>query len=168
MAIRVPTIRLVPGRSPQGGAFDYVAAGRRSDPLISCLMVTRGGTLPGSFAVDCYPRQTWRNREVVIVCDRPNSAIKAVVDTVDDPSIRCVAAQSAWLGVLRNISVAYARRDLLCQWDDDDLYHAEWLDFMATALLDHAASAVLLQPWRIWWPARRQLVVREAVAGRGV
>ncbi|CAN5182615.1 hypothetical protein BH09PSE3_BH09PSE3_22920 [soil metagenome] len=159
MAIQVPTIRLAPGRSPQTGGYAFTPGQRVSGPLISCLMVTRGGKFPAMFAIECYRRQTWQNRELVIVCDKPDAPIKTLVAELADPSIRYVDAHSASLGELRNTSVAHARGDLLCQWDDDDLYHPQRIEFMAGALIEHGVSAVFLQRWLIWWPARRQLAV---------
>jgi hypothetical protein len=159
MAIAVSTIRLAPAKSPQSGAYSFEAGERVSGPLISCLMVTRGGKLPAAFALDCFRRQSWRNRELVIVCDVADSAIEALVASLGDPTIRYVEAAPASLGELRNISVAHARGDFLCQWDDDDLYDAGRLEFMMAALLSHDVAAVFLKRWLIWWPARRQLAV---------
>lgn len=159
MALEFSTIRLAPKRSPQGGVFRFEQGQQLAGPSISCLMVTRGGAMPGSLAIDCYRRQTWRDRELIIVCDTPDSAIKTMVAGLGDPSIRYVEAPSLSLGELRNVSVAHAQGELLCQWDDDDLYHADRLEFMASGLLQHDVVAVFLQRWRIWWPARRQLAI---------
>lgn len=159
MPLTVPTIRLAPKRSPQGGAFGFAQGQQLTGPLISCLMVTRGGAMPAALAIDCYRRQTWRDRELIIVCDTPDSAIKALVVASGDPSIRYIEAPSLSLGELRNVSVAHAQGALLCQWDDDDLYHDERLEFMVAALLRHDVVAVFLQRWWIWWPARRQLAI---------
>ena len=57
-------------------------------PLISCLMLTRGRLVPTRFAIDCYRRQTWPNRELVIVCDDPDSELPDVrrdAGRSDDP-----------------------------------------------------------------------------------
>jgi hypothetical protein len=60
---------------------------------------------------------------------------------------------------LRNPWVAHAQGELLFHWDHDDRYHAERLQFMAAGLLSQNVTAVFLQRWLIWWPARRRLVV---------
>ena len=36
-------------------------------PLISCLMVSRGDVFPAQLAIHCYRKQTYPNRELVIV-----------------------------------------------------------------------------------------------------
>jgi hypothetical protein len=40
-------------------------------PLVSCLMVTRGDRRTLSHALECYRRQLYANRELVVVTDLP-------------------------------------------------------------------------------------------------
>ena len=48
------------------------------------------------------------------------------------------APVSTPLGALRNLSVASAKGEYLCQWDDDDLYHPERLSIQFNKMLsDH-------------------------------
>jgi hypothetical protein len=135
-----------------------------ADPLISCLMVTRGDVYPAAFAIECFERQSYANRELVIVCDRPGSPLKYWLEQRSNPSIRYDEVLPAPLGTLRNASVAAARGDLLAQWDDDDLYHPVRLTMQRQALGDGEAVANFLHRWLLWWPARRLL----AVSGRRV
>jgi hypothetical protein len=77
--------RLVSTRSSR---LDAQAVMPSAPPLISCLMLTRGRLVPTRFAIDCYRRQTWPNRELVIVCDDPDSDLPAYVATLGEPTIR--------------------------------------------------------------------------------
>ena len=124
-------------------------------PLISCLMLTRGRLVPTRFAIDCYRRQTWPNRELVIVCDDPASELPAYVATLGDPSIRYVLTARDVIGALRNVTIEAARGTLLSVWDDDDLYHPERLEFQYAELTARSAGAHFLSRWLIWWPERR-------------
>jgi glycosyltransferase involved in cell wall biosynthesis len=128
-------------------------------PLISCLMVSRGNLFPARFAVECYQRQTYEERELVIVCAQPDSALAAWIAKLGDPSIRYIETQPAVLGALRNISVAAARGELLCTWDDDDLYHSRRLELQSTILEKRGAGAHFLSHLLLWWPARRQFSI---------
>jgi Glycosyl transferase family 2 len=127
-------------------------------------MVTRGGVYPAAFAIECFERQSYANRELVVVCDVPESPLKHWLEQRSHPAIRYVEVKPAPLGTLRNASVAAARGDLLAQWDDDDLYHPDRLMMQREALGDGEAVANFLHRWLLWWPARRLL----AVSGRRV
>ena len=98
--------------------------------MISCLCITRGDR-PGllSEAVSDFVRQTFSDRELVILHDG---------DDAVDAGVRAIAAAHAGapiriervppgprLGELRNIAIARARGDWICQWDDDDRYHPD-------------------------------------------
>ncbi len=126
-----------------------------NDPLISCLMVTRGRVYPTKFAIDAFREQSYDNRELVIVCDDPDSELRGFVESLADPTIRYVLTERAILGDLRNVSIEAAKGELLCQWDDDDLYHPKRLEFQADALLKSGTAAHFLPRWTLWWPKRR-------------
>ena len=130
-------------------------------PLISCLMVTRGDLVPAQFAIDCFRRQTWPNRELVIVGDAPDSELPAFIETLGDPAIRYVPTAPAALGTMRNVSVEAARGTFLCQWDDDDLYHPQRLEFQYGELIARGAAAHFLSRWLMWWPEQRRLALAK-------
>lgn len=153
-------IRLVlsrPGEARHVGEMRRPPAGGVHGPLVSCLMVSRGDRPAVAQAIDCYRRQSYANRELVILCDRPDNLVAPIVAGLDDPTIRYHLVEPAVLGTLRNQSVALARGELLCQWDDDDLFHPDRLDLQVAALADGHAVASFLLRWTIWWPGRRRL-----------
>jgi glycosyltransferase involved in cell wall biosynthesis len=134
-------------------------------PLISCLMVTRGHLFPTRFAIECYRRQTYAARELIVVCDRPAAELRAHIDSLGDSSINFVRAPTGTLGELRNASVAAASGTLVAQWDDDDLYHPQRLELQAMGLAAApAAAAHFLSRWFLWWPERGLL----GVSGRRI
>jgi len=101
-------------------------------PLISCLTVTQPGRaaqLAGS--LHCFSRQTWSPRELVVVHDGDDAfhvEVQNLLQTVEGGAIRVARADVGTpLGTLRNLAVESARGELVCQWDDDDLYHPERL-----------------------------------------
>ena len=63
------------GALVQQGRLDLVAFPRQ--PLVSCLMVTRGRLFPARFAVDAFRSKTWPERELALVCDAPGTPIEA-------------------------------------------------------------------------------------------
>jgi hypothetical protein len=146
----------------QQGALDLLAwPGPR--PLVSCLMVTRGRLFPSRFAVDCFLRQSWAERELVLVCDAPGTEIEAYCQALGDARIRIVYpdadAAPPSLGALRNLSLRAARGDWICQWDDDDLYHPQRLELCMLLLQSMQAETLFLSRWMLWAPAARRIGV---------
>lgn len=98
---------------------------------ISCLMTTTGRANHVSKSVQCYVRQTYPNRELIIVSQgsaENNKIIQEYLGTLDRSDIQFFDAPSRLtLGALRNLSCELASGDVLCQWDDDDLYHPQRL-----------------------------------------
>ena len=122
-------------------------------------MVSRGRLVPARFAIDCFRRQTWPNRELVIVCAVPDSELPGYLAALGDPAIRYLHVAPSVLGELRNISVEAARGMLLCQWDDDDLYHPQRLEYQYAQLVAGRAAAHFLSRVLMWWPEERRLAI---------
>src|SRR5579859_5117627 len=94
---------------------------------ISCLTVSRDRLPMLRRSIAFYLRQSWPDKELIIVSNGPPEAqdsIAAHVQRLQRPDIRCLFVQGeATLGHLRNLSVEAAAGDVLCQWDDDDFNH---------------------------------------------
>ncbi|WP_156342831.1 glycosyltransferase family 2 protein [Devosia sp. A16] len=138
------------------------AASAVTGPLVSCLMVTRGDLGRVHLAIEQFNRQTYAPRELVIVCDAVSEALDALVGQAGH-NVRLVRASGALsLGELRNLSVAEAQGDLVCQWDDDDLYSADRIAHGVGALLQVGADALFLRQWFMWCPAQQVLVLSRS------
>lgn len=134
-------------------------------PVVSCLMVTL--PVPARFeafrrSMAAFCGQTWSNRELVVVLDRGTAearkAIRRAVAHADRDDIRIVEPDGELtLGALRNVSMRAARGDIVCLWDDDDLYHPERLARQVAALRDCGRPASCLQEVMQYFPATRRL-----------
>ncbi|MFI4933644.1 MAG: glycosyltransferase family A protein [Caulobacterales bacterium] len=139
--------------------------GPHDHPLISCLMVTQAvparlESLERSLAA--YGRQTYPNRELVIVLDQgtadARAAIRKAVDALGRDDIRIIDPPGPLtLGALRNVSWRAARGDIVCQWDDDDLYHPERLERQLAGLRAADGRSVCLQEVMHYTPATRRM-----------
>jgi glycosyltransferase involved in cell wall biosynthesis len=131
-------------------------------PKISCLTVTLNRLVLLKEAIRCFRDQTYPHKELVIVTNgtaRYKQAIRRYIDTLDTPAIRCVALpeDDYTLGKLRNIAVEAAGGDLICQWDDDDLYHPERLRIQFEHLEQNDARACLMTDYLEFFRQEREM-----------
>jgi glycosyltransferase involved in cell wall biosynthesis len=120
-------------------------------PSISCLMVTHDRLALAKRAIRCFERQTYSNRELVIVTDghaRYRAALERFVAELGLENVRMVRVdvqgREKSLGELRNVSLAAADGDLVCQWDDDDCYHPDRIRLQVEHMLaDHGRACFL-------------------------
>ncbi len=133
-------------------------------PLVSCLMVTSGERSSIRLALECYRRQLYGRREMVIVTylDRLE-AVRAVLEAlgVADASLHGVG-RGLSLGEMRNVAVARAGGDILVQWDDDDLCDPARITTAAAILTQSPAAAAMLWRVLIWWPQLETAAVSES------
>jgi glycosyltransferase involved in cell wall biosynthesis len=95
-------------------------------PLVSCVMVTRGDTRLISSSLHSFNMQSYRNKELVIVSLNAHVA-KFISDMCLD-NVRFINVENQCsLGELRNIAISSAAGEIICQWDDDDLYDKDRL-----------------------------------------
>lgn len=122
-------------------------------PVVSCLMVTRDRAPLASLAVECFRRQTYPKRELVIIDDGPDDKLARMVAGLADERIRMVRRRdrSETLGGLRNLAVGLASGQLICQWDDDDLSDPDRLWWQVGVLTESAVSACFLERWTMLW-----------------
>ncbi len=131
-------------------------------PLISCLTVSTGRITLLKQAVACYIAQTYPNRELVIVTGtdpRYSRAVRIYLDSMARDDIRLIPCElpGARLGFLRNISMDEARGALICQWDDDDLYHPDRLRLQYEAMREAGADACFLTDFLQFFADTREM-----------
>jgi glycosyltransferase involved in cell wall biosynthesis len=154
-----PMLLLEPGQAAQACAPEERREPRRR-PLISCIMASRGNPYPAGLAIDCFRRQSYAERELVIITAATDGALRDLVETLADPAIRLIQADAgAKVGDLRNAAIAESDGDLLCIWDDDDLSHPDRLALQYRAMRDARAQGCFLARVLLWWPARQMLAV---------
>ena len=95
--------------------------------LISCLCVTKNKPEFFSQAIDDFKKQTYTDKELVLVTDEKNPYLCDLQKYTCD-NIRVVTAPHASpIGKLRAISVENAKGEYVATWDDDDTHHKDRL-----------------------------------------
>jgi glycosyltransferase involved in cell wall biosynthesis len=109
-------------------------------PKISCLMVTASSRFDHFCrSFDCYSRQTYPNREIVIVNEGPLEYQRQIAEYAGGRSdVRFVFLDGVYnLGSLRNISVSMSSGEIFVQWDDDDFNTPERIAVQFSDLNNH-------------------------------
>jgi glycosyltransferase involved in cell wall biosynthesis len=111
---------------------------------ISCVMVTLG-RLPRLYqSIECYLRQTYPYKELIILSqgsEANNQQIKEYLYQLNRSDIVFQEAPVRLsLGAMRNLSCELATGTVICQWDDDDLYHPERLIHQYKALISNTRA----------------------------
>lgn len=158
---RRTSLRLQKGEGPvftgwldeERAAADAPRAG--FTPLVSCLMITGNRVELAALAIEAFRRQTYRHRELVIIDDSGNDSLGKVLRD-GDRDIRWIRVppEGKPLGALRNLSLAEAHGDLLCQWDDDDLSAPTRLERQVLVFFASRVDACTLLRLNLWWPER--------------
>jgi len=128
--------------------------------FVSCLMVTLPVPARLAYAkrsIRSYCRQTHPHRELVIVMDagetETRNALADHVTGLGRSDIRLTHAPDAdTLGELRNRSVTVAGGEVICQWDDDDIYHPERIARQLATMRDGDHEAVYIQDVLQFYP----------------
>jgi glycosyltransferase involved in cell wall biosynthesis len=124
---------------------------------VSCLLVTNGARRTLACAIECYARQTYALRELVIVTHPDGLAdVNAAVAAsgAANVAVHCVGRELT-LGDCRNLSIARAAGQVVMQWDDDDLYDPLRITAAVSLLKGTQAAAAMLRRVLVWWPDRR-------------
>lgn len=108
-----------------------------TQPLVSCLMVTKNRARLARRALYCLAHQTWQNKELVIIDDGEEDYEPMLAEYRDRLPIhyhRLAPDPTAHLGQLRNLSLDHAGGEFLVQWDDDEWYHPERIERQMRAI----------------------------------
>lgn len=134
-------------------------------PHVTCVMVTLPVPERLAYAkrsIDDYCRQSLAKKDLILVINGGvecvHRALHEYVASLGREDIRIFVQPPEWnLGQLRNFCLEVATGDILCQWDDDDLYHPERLERQLALLLEGGFEAVYLQEVMQFFPSENML-----------
>jgi glycosyltransferase involved in cell wall biosynthesis len=117
-------------------------------PLVSCMLATRNQPLFLSPAIHCFFRQTYPNKELIIVDDGEASAAALAPDDAAIPYIKLEPALT--LGSKLNFGIDAASGQIIQKLDDDDHYHQDFLQTTIQALVG-CDSEHSIVGWDYFW-----------------
>lgn len=110
-------------------------------PKISCVMVTVGRPDKIRRSIQCYRRQLYPNKELVILSQADDCVNKELCKLAVEDIHFFTAPKTLSLGGMRNLSVELTQGEIICLWDDDDLSHPFRLARQFNALADGVSAS---------------------------
>jgi len=122
--------------------------------MISCLMAAEGSLPRLKAAIDCYCRQTYPERELIIVGlsqSRMAQAVAAYIDHLDRSDVRLLASDPGVDLMVSGLRVANG--PLVCVWASNDISHPSRLAIQVDHLETTGAGAVSMSDRLcfLWW-----------------
>jgi glycosyltransferase involved in cell wall biosynthesis len=142
----------------RAAAATAVAVG---EPLISCIMPTRGRPDFALRAIAYFLAQEYPNRELIVVDDEGSDLASRLPTAAEaaGPTIKYAQVPAGTrIGAKRNRACEMAAGAIIAHWDDDDWYSPRRLSEQAAPLLSDQAEIVGLEAgiffelerWRFW------------------
>jgi glycosyltransferase involved in cell wall biosynthesis len=140
-------------------AYQAITSAEPAQPKVSCLMVTKNRLHLAKIAIFCFLQQTYPNKELIIIDNGDSQELEEFIQQFPDSQIThyWFPQTPLTLGELRNVSVAKASGDYLCQWDDDDLSDPLRLELQMAVIQALKADACTLDSLYLWWPHQSRL-----------
>lgn len=133
-------------------------------PLISCLCITKNEEKLVNLSIDCFRKQIYPNKELIIVYEDNNSYIENIIKNNQDKNIKYFKIDSnpkKTLGELRNISIESSNGEYIAQWDDDDWHNPIRLWEQYYTLKKYNKNGSILRKWLVYDERNNLLYERE-------
>jgi glycosyltransferase involved in cell wall biosynthesis len=105
-------------------------------------------------AIRCFSAQSYPNKELVILYeddDHETASFISGLPSLDDIKVITVPrSPGIRLGQLRNMAIQASSGTYICQWDDDDWYHASRLEYQYHQLADSSSAGAIMMVWLIF------------------
>lgn len=128
---------------------------------VSCLMLTYNkppkSTVLVDEAIECFLRQDYPLKELIILNDTPGQTLK-LQHPYPDVHLINLPRRVRTLGEKVNVAAALSYGDLMMRWDDDDI-HLPW---RISYTVKNIGNADYWKPARGWWSSNGKL---ELIAG---
>lgn len=139
-------------------------------PLISCLCITKNNYDLVSLSIDCFKKQIYPNKELIVVYEDNNDHIDKIIQEYSESNIKYIKIKSnpkKTLGELRNISIEVSKGTYICQWDDDDWYSPLRLWEQFYHMKSQNKEGSILKKWLVYDNVKNILQVSKRLSLAG-
>jgi glycosyltransferase involved in cell wall biosynthesis len=127
--------------------------------LVSCIMPTYNRRTFIGAAIDCWLKQTYEDRELVIV-DDGDDKVKDLIPI--DPRVRYIEISRVSTGQKRNVCCEEARGEVICHFDDDDFSAPDRIAAQVKQLEDSGKPVTGYSTLLFWDVLARQAKIYRA------
>jgi len=135
---------------PLSGAHALVSADPKSRRRVSCIAPTtpERHLFHETALYRCFAAQTHADLELVVVDTGPRPSPFFTSPSFSDPRVKYIHQfENMTIGEKRNLAIAQASGDVICHFDDDDLYAPEYVATLLAEMDRHNADFVKLSAW---------------------
>jgi len=109
-----------------------------SQPLISCICITKDRTNLLQKAILYFQQQNYSNKELVISYPLKDKSTPALINQIRSTSsiniLEIERDDKETLGNARNQAISKCHGEYICTWDDDDWYHPSRLSYQFNSM----------------------------------
>jgi hypothetical protein len=116
-------------------------------PLVSVIIPCRNGAAWLAEAIESCLRQSWRNREILVVDNGSSDASMAVARRYQGPSLTVLECLRPGASAARNAGLERARGDFIQFLDADDVLHPDKISMQLERLAAGPAMAIAAGAW---------------------
>ena len=110
-----------------------------TSPLVSAIMPTRGRQQWACDAVEMFQRQTWPNKELIVIDDRMDPSFP---HGLKREGVEYHIGPRQTIGGKRNLAVSRSHGDIIIHWDSDDIYADDRVEHQVKLLMASGADMV--------------------------
>lgn len=119
------------------------------ETLVSCVCVTKNVKDLVHRSIDCFLKQTYKNKELILLYETDNPDTDFFTKFANEhTNIKLIAVPvepKKTLGELRNIAIEASSGEYFMQWDDDDWYNPDRINYQMSQL--DGSKANILSRW---------------------
>jgi hypothetical protein len=156
----LPEVRSQPHRETDAGA--RLCRGQMIEPSVCAVMLTRDRPEMARRAIDCFRKQTYTAKKLLIWDSGPSEALSGE-DDVEDAGYGStlwapnMSREGATIGELRNDAIRFCKDfQIVVHWDDDDWSHPNRIAEQVELLQDSKADCVGYREMLFWRQEERQ------------
>ena len=134
---------------------------KRSDlPDVSCVMMANGRTEVLQRSIQCFTRQTYPRKELIVIVPGANDILAEWIDQLNDESVvyKPVSSRSSSQEDLWAIAAAESKGDYVAIWQTDDLPDPRRLEVQMTAVHVFKTEVCFLEREQFWWSEKQQFI----------